>query len=387
MKVKILGGVGEVGAFVVQDLLRNPAVDKVIIADINKDAATKQIDRLFRDKPVAYEILDADSDESLREVMESGYIIANCIGPHYKYCRRIAEAAMVAGCDYCDICDDYDAAESVLGLDKSARDKKITMIVCLGTSPGVTNMLAKRGFEMIDQADEIHTFWAVGGSDPTGPSELYHLAHICSDKIPQFINGKFEQVPALSGSMAVEFPEPVGRIELSYIGHSEPVTLPRFIPGVKTVTNRGGLYPAALNDLVLTIRALGLFETMPLKVGGVEISPRDYTVAHFRYLLENYPDLLGLGESESISVFRVEVIGKKDGLRKEVIYTGTNEVVATTGRSLSIGIQMLGENIVEDSGVFAPEGCLPTTEFFERLIDGGGVTLSEEIRIRTAIIS
>jgi saccharopine dehydrogenase (NAD+, L-lysine-forming) len=248
-------------------------------------------------------------------------------------------------------------------------------------------MLGKKGSEILDETDEIHTYWTVGGSDPTGPSEVYHLAHICADKVPQFLDGAMQWVPALSGTVPVEFPEPVGTISISYIGHAEPVTLPRFIQGVKTVTNRGGLFPAALNELIRLIRDIGLFADHPLKLKGIEISPRDYTVVHIRHLMENLPEALGLGDSEPVSVFRVEVVGRRQGYPCEVVYTGTNEVVSTTARSLSIGIQMLGEGKVGQTGVLPPEGCVPTGPFFDKMADGGGMTLNEEIRTRSVLIS
>ncbi len=385
MKAKILGGAGAVGKGVVKDLLKEKGVERVVIADISERAAQAAIAEIG-DRRLAYERVDATDPASLAAVMDSSHVIANCIGPHYVFCKRIAEAAISAGVPYCDVCDDYDAAEAVLGLDALAKKKGAVAITCLGTSPGVTNMLAKRGSELLDETEQIHTYWTVGGSDPTGPSEIYHLAHICSDTVPQFLDGKWERVPALSGTAPVEFPEPVGKVNISYIGHSEPVTLPRFIRGVKTVTNRGGLYPPQLNDLIRFVRDLGLFADFRLSFKGIEFSPRDYISVHFRHLLEHAPEMLGLGDTRPVSVFRVEVIGTKDGKPCEVIYSGTNEVVTSTARSLSIGVQALGEGIVRTAGVYAPEGCLPTDYFFTRMAAGGGITLSQEIRHHTLLV-
>ncbi|MEW6441328.1 MAG: saccharopine dehydrogenase NADP-binding domain-containing protein [bacterium] len=385
MRVKILGGAGAVGTAVARDLLRSRAVEQVVIADIREEAA-RLAARSLADERAGWERLDVNDAASLRKVVDGRALIANCIGPHYRYARRIAEAAIEAGANACDICDDYDAAEAVLGLDARARQAQVTLITCLGTSPGVTNMLAKRGSEQLDETEEIHTYWAVGGSDPTGPSEVYHLAHICSGTVPQFLEGELKQVPALSGAKGVKFPDPVGKLSISYIGHSEPVTLSRFIPGVKTVTNRGGLFPQELNELVRVMRDIGLFSDSSLTVKGTELAPRDYTAVHIRHVLENSPDALGLGNVEGISVFRVEAIGKRQGKWTKVTYSGTNEVVTTTARSLSIGVQMLGEGKVAGKGVLAPEACLATGEFFARLAVDGGITLAEEIRSRSRLI-
>ncbi len=385
MKVKVLGGAGAVGIAVARDLLRNPLLEEVVLADVKEDAARKAAASLA-DPRARWERVDADDPASLAKLMERGFVLANCIGPHYRYARRIAEAAIEAGCSLCDICDDYDAAEAVLGLDAAARRAGVAVVTCLGTSPGVTSMLARRGADQLDKTSEIHTCWAVGGSDPTGPSEIYHLAHICSGTVPQFLDGVLKQVPALSGTVEVEFPEPVGKLPLSYVGHSEPVTLSRFIPGVKTVTNRGGLFPPGLNDLVRTMRDFGLFADLPLVVKGTQLTPRDYVAAHIRVLLEQFPDALGLAGVKGISVFRVEVIGTKGGKECRIAYSGTNEVVTTTARSLSVGVQMLAEGRISAKGVMAPEACLAPGEFFERLADNGGISLSEEIQTRSRLL-
>lgn len=385
MRAKVLGGAGAVGIAVAKDLLRSPLFEEVVVADLREDAA-RTVAAFLADRRASWQRVDAEDPSALRKVLEPGIVAANCIGPHYRYARTIAEAAIEAGCHLCDICDDYDAAEAVLGLDAAARRAGVTVVTCLGTSPGVTNMLAKRGADQLDETDEIHTYWAVGGSDPTGPSEIYHLAHICSGTVPQFLQGELKQVPALSGTVEVDFPDPVGRLPLSYIGHSEPVTLSRFIPGVKTVTNRGGLFPPGLNDLVRTMRDFGLFADLPLVVKGTQMTPRDYVAAHIRVLLEQFPDALGLAGVQGISVFRVEVIGRKDGRWCKIAYSGTNEVVTTTARSLSIGVQMVAEGKVSAKGVMAPEACLSPKEFFDRLGDKGGITLTEEFQTRSCLI-
>jgi len=62
------------------------------------------------------------------------------------------------------------------------------------------------------------------------------------------------------------------------------------------------------------------------------------------------------------------------------------EVVTTTARSLSIGAQLLGEKKIEQKGVLAPEACMGPTDFFEKLRDGGGVTLTEEKRTKSVLI-
>ena len=53
-----------------------------------------------------------------------------------------------------------------------------------------------------------------------------------------------------SQELQVEFPH-FGPITVWNMGHSEPETVPRFLPGVKTVTLKGGLSEQPLNNLAI----------------------------------------------------------------------------------------------------------------------------------------
>ena len=60
----------------------------------------------------------------------------------------------------CSLCrcvsDDYDATELLLTYDDQCRKTGITG---WGVSPGVTNMLALLGANMVDEVEEIHISW------------------------------------------------------------------------------------------------------------------------------------------------------------------------------------------------------------------------------------
>ena len=47
----------------------------------------------------------------------------------------------------------------------------------------------------------------------------------------------------------VEFMPPLGKQTVIYTGHPEPVSLPRYIKGIKNCTIKGALYPAKMMDL------------------------------------------------------------------------------------------------------------------------------------------
>ncbi|MFN3591658.1 MAG: hypothetical protein ACK4TG_05680, partial [Thermaurantiacus sp.] len=69
-------------------------------------------------------------------------------------------AAIEAGVPYVSLCDDYDAAQAVLELDLLAKEKGVTVITGLGWTPGLSNVLARRAADQLDEVDEIHVAWA-----------------------------------------------------------------------------------------------------------------------------------------------------------------------------------------------------------------------------------
>jgi len=72
-----------------------------------------------------------------------------------------------------------------------------------------------------------------------GHAIIYHFFHAISWEVPTYADGRWVNVKALSEPEVVEFPAPFGRTEVANIGHPDPVTIPKYIRGVKKVTNKG----------------------------------------------------------------------------------------------------------------------------------------------------
>src|SRR5690606_17534846 len=146
-----------------------------------------------------------------------------------------------AGVPYVSICDDSDGTRAVLELDEAARERGVTILTGAGWTPGLTNLLVCRGARLLDTAREAHIAWAASVTDSEGLAVILHTLHMLTGHVPTFVDGKARTVPAGSGRRVVEFPPPMGRVAVFHVGHPEPVTLPRFMPQLQTVTLRGGL--------------------------------------------------------------------------------------------------------------------------------------------------
>lgn len=374
------------GSAAVRDLV-NSGVQEVVVADYNLEGA-KKVANQYKDQKskVSVQFADANDHDSLVKAMKDADAVASAIGPFYKYGVKVLKAAINAGVNFVDIDDDYDATRDSLELNDRAKRAGVTAIIGLGASPGITNMLAKFGADKLDRVDEIHTLWAVSLGEEEGgggPAATDHGFHMLTGKVPTYRDGKWVDVPAGSEPEIVNFaPEIEGRareIEVFHVGHAEPVTLPRYIEGVKVVTNKGGLSPSWVNQMFLNLVAFGFSSTKPLEVKGVSITPRDFTLKLLSAILDFAPPetlariVEDVRETGAVGGLRVDVKGEKDGNPTRLIYrfgVTRPEMVSmggSTGIPLSIGAQMLARGEIKAKGVFAPEGCVDPEAFLDQL--------------------
>jgi saccharopine dehydrogenase (NAD+, L-lysine-forming) len=182
-------------------------------------------------------------------------------------------------------------------------------------------------------------------------------------------------VPAGSDKEVIDFPEPVGKVEVFHSGHPEPLTIPRYI-SVKNVSCKGGIVPVWAGQEFIRFLSYGLGDTEPIKVRGVPVVPREFTVS----LLESLIHRVGkdmIGGEQLTKVSRVIVKGKKDGKATSYIYDRIgNDWEA--GIALAIGAQMVASGAITEKGVFPPEGCIGPQEFFEEL-KKRGLRISERM--------
>lgn len=362
MRIMVLGGAGDMGSAIVRDLVDSD-VSEVIIADFNQEKANSICSELKGKKSKLWaQSVDANDHASLVQAIKGADAVASAIGPFYKYGPKTVKAAIEAGVPYVDIDDDHDATTAALELDGEAKKAGIAVIVGLGWTPGITNVCARHGTSKLDRVDEIDIAWAGTAADSAGYSVIYHVWHALSGMVPMYLDGEWRDVPAGSEGRMIDFPQPVGEVECFYCGHPEPVTIPRFIKGVKAVTLRGAFYPELLAQAVAAITQLGLASTEPVKVGEASISPRDFITA-FTHSVE---DIFRMGV-EPCSGTWVEVRGEKGGNPTRYTYRAADRMYRQTGGPASIGAQMLARGEIKAKGVLAPEACIDPAPFFAQL--------------------
>lgn len=353
MKVIALGGAGDMCSYAVRDLARQDEVTELMIADYDEAKAAALASELgSKCKSMR---VDANSESELVRAIEGYDVAMSGIGPFYKYEYKVAKGALEAGVSYISICDDYDAAEAVFALDDAARKKGVTILTGVGWTPGLSNVLARRGADQLDEIEEIAVAWGGSASDSEGFAVILHTIHIFTGFVPSFQHGRTKMVAAGSDRERIKFPEPVGEIYVYNLGHPEPVTIPRFIEATN-VTLKGGLSEEELNQVA---RYLAKFHL----TGSVR--QKDMVGKLVKFL---GPVLFQLGKPENpCSAIRVDVTGKKGGEWKKFTYGAADHMNALTGLPLAIGTMMLGMGQIKAPGVQAPESCIDVENFLAEL--------------------
>ncbi len=365
MQALIVGGTGGMGQGVARDLIKQDRLKKVILGDINVDPARVQ-EKLRSSEKVELKRLDVNDPQGMVEAIQGVDVVINCAGPFYKTAVAVARAAVEARVNYIDICDDYEATEILFSseIDQAARAAGITVLTGMGSDPGTNNVIVKYFADQLDRVDDIALFWVVSIAELSGAA-WDHSLHMTLGRIPQYLDGRLVYVEGGTGEEMAEFLDPLGVCKVRYVGHPQPLTIPRYIKGVKNVVIKGALIPAWVDELIKEQRDTGFLSKEPIEVKGVKVAPYDLTLQ----LWNSIPNNRDRGPQSS--GLKVIVKGEREG--KEVTFTAdiAGRMAPGTGLPASIAALMMNAGDVTVKGVVAPEGCIDPKKFLRALIQRG----------------
>lgn len=341
MSIIILGACGEIGRYIALDLVKSGY--NVTLADI-RDIEGKYLAKKLGSR-ANFQRLDVTDFDTLVETLKEHKIVINNIGPYFMFGDWIPRATIEAGINYVDICDDHDATLTFLKMNEYVARQNLTFLINSGASAGLTNIMAKLAANQLDEVHSIRVLWFEDTGETIGFGQLAHWAHIAMGKVPQYINGKWVDIKALTDRESIKFPYPLGAVPLFYVGHPEPVTLPRFIETNETVC-KGGILPES--DILLTKI---IDKLVPVK----EINIMKLII---KFFLKIFPLITGkVEERKVVSAFRSDVIGLKNHNKRHLSYSVLGPVAKLTSTPASIIAQMIFRGDVKSHGVFPPEGC------------------------------
>ena len=376
VKVLALGGSGNMGQTAVKTLMDGMFIDQIIVADLEIERAERFVESLGDDRVSALR-LDVGDTGALEEAIADVDLVMNTVGPFYRFGVPIVRAAISVGRSYVDINDDFAPTREVLELDSDAREADVTVLIGMGASPGVTNILARHAADQLDEVDAIQTVWGhVGGvlrpassvarrskrqeGERRIDAAFDHYFECASSKAPLFRDGEFVDIVPLEDGEEVIFPN--GKGFFRYFGHGEPITLPKFIgKGIKAACNLVGLEPEELEVTLEFAAKIRAGEMTPAEAAG-KYGPEVYARKQQR------PGVVDLGPR--LGGYHASASGTKDGKKVKYSYGCTGGpaggMAGETGIPLAIGVEMLLEGGIEQTGVLAPEACIDPMAFFER---------------------
>ena len=365
MRVLSLGGAGAVCQHATRDLAELSSFDEIVIGDYNV-AAAQELAAEIGDPRLKVLRVDAEDYAELARIVRGHDVVLN--GLPWKYDLAVTRACVEAGVSGLDVSSEPDQWD----YDAKAREKGIVFIPGVGATPGITNAMARRGGDQLDEVDEIRINFAAFRCPAPAPGLLITFLwefHPDTDERLYYEDGEFHWAGPFEGIEIVNFPGPIGEQEVCYIPHPETRTMPKSLEA-KAVSVRGCFPPHAMR-LARAMLESGLYSEAPLTIKGIETTAYEMM----------YEILLQLPESKQTPLWAyglvVEVLGKTDGRHLRFTYWNRHPPQEEWGGSaayykniaipLSIGVQMIARGDVQVRGVVPPETALDPGIFFAEL--------------------
>ena len=382
------GGVGGAFAAIAQ---RRDFFETLVIADYELARAERAaIDPRF----VAARV-DASSASSVADLVREHRIthVMNAVDP--RFVMPIFEGAFSAGADYLDMAmslskphpeEPYQHTGVKLGDDQFAQQDRWAdagrLALCgIGVEPGLSDVFARYAADhLFSEIDELGVRdganLTVDGYDFAPSFSIWTTIEECLNPpvVWERERGWFTTAP-FSEPEVFDFPEGIGPVECVNVEHEEVLLMPRWVEA-RRATFKYGLGSEFIGVLE-TLHKLGLDRTEKVRVGGVEVSPRDVVAACL-------PDPATLGDrmrGKTCAGLQVTGTGKDGEPRSTYLYHvvdnewsmreyGHQCVVWQTAVNPVVALELLAAGTWSGSGVLGPE-AFDAVPFLDLLTEYG----------------
>lgn len=372
MKYAIIGS-GRQGTAAAHDLALFGDAGEIRLLDADTKAAAEAAARINRlaGRSVATSFgVDVRDGAALTRALSG--IDAALSGVPYFLNVGAAKSAIAAGACFNDLGGNTDVVQAELALDAEARSAGVSIVPDCGLAPGMGNTLAVHGMNQFDRPVRARIF--CGGlpqhpRPPLGYKLVFSLEGLTNEYTGEAIilrGGKRMTEPAFSGKESIQV-DGLGALDAFYTSGGTstcPWTLEGKIPDYEYKTLR---YPGHYDQLKPLID-LGFLDTRPIRVGEVEVAPRQ--LAH--RILSRWIDF---PDDPDLVVLRVDVTGETNGklrtYRQEIIdrqsvETGFTAMERTTAYPAAI-VTILQARREVPAGAVPLETAVPGAAFVREL--------------------
>ncbi|MDP5182955.1 saccharopine dehydrogenase NADP-binding domain-containing protein [Blastococcus sp. BMG 814] len=375
----LLIGAGGVGAAVTAIAARRRFVERLVVADVQLARAEKAVAATGDPRFVAARV-DASDEAAVGALLgEHGCtVLLNATDP--RFVMPLFRAALSAGVDYLDMAmslsrphpeEPHRRTGVKLGDEQFAlaghwEAAGRLALVGMGVEPGLSDVFARYAADhLFAEIDELGVRdganLAVRGHDFAPSFSIWTTIEECLNPpvIWERDRGWFTTEP-FSEPEVFDFPERIGPVECVNVEHEEVVLMPRWVDA-RRVTFKYGLGTEFI-DVLKALHKTGLDSTNPVRVGDVEVAPRDVVAAAL-------PDPAGLGElmtGKTCAGLWVRGTGRDGNPREVYLYHvvdnawsmteyGTQAVVWQTAVNPVVALELLATGRWQGAGVLGPE--------------------------------
>ncbi len=374
MRMLVLGA-GLQGSACAFDLLQNPDVREVRLADLHVEHLPPFLAPYSGPRLIPTRI-DVRAREAVLALMRQSDAVMSAIPYYFNF--PLAELAVEAGVHFSDLGGNTEIVFQQKGLATKATEKGVTVIPDCGVAPGMVNVLAQFGISQLDAVSAVRMF--VGGlpQNPEPPLN-YQIVYSLEGVLDYYTtlswvlrDSKRHQVTALSERETVNFATPVGELEAFHTAGGLSTMPFRYEGKIPTMEYKTLRYPGHAH-IMQAIRELGLLSLDAVDVKGTKVVPRDAVVATIGPKLRK-------PEGRDLVALRVIVTGTKNGMPRTLSWElidryderhGISAMMRTTGYSLSITGQLQAQGEIARAGVHTPDECIPPQRYIDELAKRG----------------
>jgi saccharopine dehydrogenase (NAD+, L-lysine forming) len=393
MRVLVVGA-GGVGSALAAVAARRSFVDTMTVSDIDPERAQAAVGPLddSRFESARLDASDPSAIVALARQIRADAVVNAC-DPRFN--PPIFEAALDAGCTYLDMAmtlsephperphelTGVTLGEAQFAVSERWEQADLLALVGIGVEPGLSDVFARYARDhLFAEVDEIGVRdganLEIEGYAFAPTFSIWTTIEGCLNPplIYEKPRGWFTTAP-FSEPEIFDFPDGIGAVECVNVEHEEVVLIPRWID-CNRVTFKYGLGDEFI-EVLRTLHMVGLDSTSPLRVGGVEVAPRDVVAAAL-------PDPAKLGDrmhGKTCAGTWVTGQGVDGGPREVFLYHvvdndecmrefGHQAVVLQTALNPVIALELVASGAWSGSGVLGPE-AFDANPFLDLLAEYG----------------
>jgi lysine 6-dehydrogenase len=132
MKVLVLGAAGAMASVVIRDLLEFVPNVRITAADLREPN--------LQDSRIQTTTIDVRDIAATTQLVAGHDVLLNCV--NYYFNVPIMQAALEAHVPYSDLGGLYHGSQKQFKLDEAFRKEHVTAVLGMGSTPGITNVMA-----------------------------------------------------------------------------------------------------------------------------------------------------------------------------------------------------------------------------------------------------